>query len=526
MDDAQISMDRTFEKILESIRSGLFDVLHTGVAFFSETGRFVYCNRAFRRMFKLPEDVADKPVTDYFPTGDAGEVSSLRTGKMVVCTSPGNPNAGSVLFRYPIYDQDEKFRGVLVETVSLTMGKDGLLNRLEGMRDLEMQPVSVHPVEEEAEGDRQPSRPSRPAAAMPPAPAPAKTPGGLSTFESIIGKSAPIERLRGLGRRFAQSHEPILITGESGTGKELVAQALHVASKRSNRPFVSVNCAALPHELMESELFGYEAGAFTGAKSGGMKGKFELADTGTIFLDEVGELPLTLQAKLLRVLESGEIQKIAHKGRLHSNFRLIGATNRNLDEMVRQGAFREDLFHRLSVFELYVPPLRERVDDIPLLVRYLISQSVGEARCAEIRIDEEVYRAFMRYPWRGNIRELKNTLIYALYALGDDHRLLNMQHLPQRFLRELRNASGAETVSGERTGRLPSVGEPAIPEMPEAGSKGRFFEAGAAAERRILWDALVSSRYNKVLAAKTLGISRSKLYRKLREYGMLEHNGN
>ena len=170
--------------------------------------------------------------------------------------------------------------------------------------------------------------------------------------------------MRCLGRRFAFSQEPILVCGESGTGKELVAQALHMASQRSDRPFVTVNCAALPPELMESELFGYETGAFTGAKVGGVKGKFEMADTGTIFLDEIGELPLPMQAKLLRVLETGEIQKIAHKGQLHSDFRLIGATNRNLAEMVRQGQFREDLYHRLSVFELDIPPLRDRVSDI------------------------------------------------------------------------------------------------------------------------------------------------------------------
>lgn len=149
---------------------------------------------------------------------------------------------------------------------------------------------------------------------------------------------------------------------------------------------------------MESELFGYETGAFTGAKVGGVKGKFEMADTGTIFLDEIGELPLPMQAKLLRVLETGEIQKIAHKGQLHSDFRLIGATNRNLAEMVRQGQFREDLYHRLSVFELDIPPLRDRVSDIPLLVRHFVTQSVGDNRQKDIRIDDALYDAFAQYP--------------------------------------------------------------------------------------------------------------------------------
>ena len=145
-----------------------------------------------------------------------------------------------------------------------------------------------------------------------------------------------------------------------------------MASPRADKPFVTVNCAALPQELMESELFGYDAGAFTGAKAGGLPGKFEMANTGTIFLDEIGELPLAVQAKLLRVLESGEIQKIAHRGLLHSDFRLIGATNKNLAELVKNGQFREDLYHRLNIFELIIPPLRERLDDIPILTQYFI----------------------------------------------------------------------------------------------------------------------------------------------------------
>ena len=172
----------------------------------------------------------------------------------------------------------------------------------------------------------------------------------------------------------------ICLWGESGSGKELVAQALHMASLRADHPFVTVNCAALPPELIESELFGYDAGAFTGARADGLIGKFEMANGGTIFLDEIGELPLSIQVKLLRVLESGEIQKIAHRGRLYSDFRLIGATNRTLPQMVREGKFREDLYHRLNVFEIYIPPLRERLEDLPLLMRYLLNRALEEPK--------------------------------------------------------------------------------------------------------------------------------------------------
>ena len=480
MIDSSMILKATFEKIIESINIGIFDLLHTGVALFCDKGFFIYCNKSFLKMYNLPESVIGKHITDYFLTGERGVMSSIRTRKMVICSSQTKNNVWGVSFRYPIQDEQGQLRGVVVESIPSNLDKDKLLALLDTVRNLEMKSYSFS---EQKEAHKN---------------------SGLYTFEAIVGEAPCIENMRCLGRRFAFSQEPILVCGESGTGKELVAQALHMASQRSDRPFVTVNCAALPPELMESELFGYETGAFTGAKVGGVKGKFEMADTGTIFLDEIGELPLPMQAKLLRVLETGEIQKIAHKGQLHSDFRLIGATNRNLAEMVRQGQFREDLYHRLSVFELDIPPLRDRVSDIPLLVRHFVTQSVGDNRQKDIRIDDALYDAFAQYPWRGNVRELKNVLVYALYSLGDDQSVLTVQHLPPRFMREL------EAVAGT------------IPDAEDSRQDSQnFSEASARAERKVLWDALVNSRYNKVLAARTLGISRSKLYRKLREHGLL-----
>ena len=482
MIDSSMILKATFEKIIESINIGIFDLLHTGVALFCDKGFFIYCNKSFLKMYNLPESVIGKHITDYFLTGERGVMSSIRTRKMVICSSQTKNNVWGVSFRYPIQDEQGQLRGVVVESIPSNLDKDKLLALLDTVRNLEMKSYSFS---EQKEAHKN---------------------SGLYTFEAIVGEAPCIENMRCLGRRFAFSQEPILVCGESGTGKELVAQALHMASQRSDRPFVTVNCAALPPELMESELFGYETGAFTGAKVGGVKGKFEMADTGTIFLDEIGELPLPMQAKLLRVLETGEIQKIAHKGQLHSDFRLIGATNRNLAEMVRQGQFREDLYHRLSVFELDIPPLRDRVSDIPLLVRHFVTQSVGDNRQKDIRIDDALYDAFAQYPWRGNVRELKNVLVYALYSLGDDQSVLTVQHLPPRFMRELEAAAVAGTIPYAEDSRQDSQ---------------NFSEASARAERKVLWDALVNSRYNKVLAARTLGISRSKLYRKLREHGLL-----
>ena len=329
--------------------------------------------------------------------------------------------------------------------------------------------------------------------------------GLMYSFDSILGESKALKEAVSLARKVSVTDVPVLLTGETGTGKEVFAQSIHYSSKRARQNFVAVNCSSFSKELLESEMFGHKAGSFTGALKD-KKGLFEEANNGTIFLDEIGELPLPMQAKLLRVLETGEIQKIAHKGQLHSDFRLIGATNRNLAEMVRQGQFREDLYHRLSVFELDIPPLRDRVSDIPLLVRHFVTQSVGDNRQKDIRIDDALYDAFAQYPWRGYVRELKNVLLYALYSLGDDQSVLTVQHLPPRFMRELEAAAVAGTIPDAEGSRQDSQ---------------NFSEASARAERKVLWDALVNSRYNKVLAARTLGISRSKLYRKLREHGLL-----
>lgn len=283
--------------------------------------------------------------------------------------------------------------------------------------------------------------------------------------------------------------------------------ALHSASSRADKPFVTVNCAALPHDLMEAELFGYEGGAFTGAKSSGIKGKFELANRGTIFLDEIGELPLSMQAKLLRVLESGEIQKLAHRGQLHSDFRLIAATNKDLKESVERGSFREDLYHRLNILELTIPPLRDRVGDIPLLARHFIELHAGAKRGREIQISNELYRAFGLYPWHGNIRELKNVITYALFNLEEDEKVLSTRHLPERFFRELLTE------------------QPEIKEKELCPDNLNLDEVGAQAERKALLLALSSTKYNKTLTARVLGISRNKLYKKMRDFNLLSPSG-
>lgn len=466
------------ESLAQSAYADVFELLHTGIAVLSAKGRFLYCNQAFLSMFHLPRDIKDKHVSDFFLTAEQGVMATIRTRQPTYCSSLTNTDAQGISFRYPLLDTEGKLYGVIIESIPPNIDPERMRTFMDTIRDLEKKSNYLE------QKVRQ------------------KT-GRLYTFDSLIGHSPALMGLKKKGLAFARGGDPILVLGESGTGKEMVAQALHSASPRADKPFVTVNCAALPADLIEAELFGYESGAFTGAKSGGMKGKFELAHKGTIFLDEIGELPLPVQSKLLRVLETGEIQKLAHRGELHSDFRLLAATNKDLKRCVDHGTFREDLYHRLDILELIIPPLRERVGDIPLLAPRFIELHAGIKRAREIQISSEVYHVFGLYPWHGNIRELKNVITYALFQLEEDENILSTHHLPVRFFREL--ASGQPEIRAKEAGA----------------ARLNLSEAGAEAERKALVAALSGTKYNKTLAARVLGISRNKLYKKLREFNML-----
>ncbi len=232
-------------------------------------------------------------------------------------------------------------------------------------------------------------------------------------FEEIVGRSPVLARLLEQVRRVALTDTPVLVLGETGTGKDLVARAVHDASPRRSRVLVTVNCAALPATLIESELFGYEKGAYTGALAR-TPGRFEVADGGTLLLDEIGELPPELQAKLLRVLQTGEFERLGSSKTLRTDVRLIAATNRDLEREVREGRFRADLFYRLSVFPLTLPPLRDRAEDIPLLVWHFIARKQARLGRHIERVPDRLMRAFCAYAWPGNVRELENVVERAL----------------------------------------------------------------------------------------------------------------
>ena len=310
------------------------------------------------------------------------------------------------------------------------------------------------------------------------------------TFDSIIGSSQTIKSLKIEALRAAANQFPVLITGESGTGKELFAQAIHHAGPRRVHPFVRINCAAIPKDLLESELFGYEKGAFTGAGPSGKPGKFELARQGTVFLDEVGDLPLEMQPKLLRVIEDKEFERVGGTKIIQSDFRIIAATNQNLERMLIGNRFRKDLFYRLNVIPLHIPPLHERKSDILPTARHLLKQMAREANLGEQKIDREAEKALINYRWQGNVRELSNVLERTMSTLEGD--TIRLQHLPFYVYRSHRK----------------------FPEHHQSPLK----DVQTRTEKEAILYTLKETNNNKARAAKMLGIHRTLLYKKMSKY--------
>ncbi len=314
------------------------------------------------------------------------------------------------------------------------------------------------------------------------------------TFDSIVGSSRVIRELKKEALKASVNQFPVLITGDSGTGKELFAQAIHHASPRKLYPFVRINCSAIPKDLLESELFGYEKGAFTGAKSEGKPGKFEIANQGTVFLDEIGDLPLVMQPKLLRVVEEKEFERVGGTKIIRSDFRVIAATNQDLEDMLADERFRKDLFYRLNVIPLHIPPLRERKSDIVPLAQHFLKQMAKEANLSEISLDNDAAAALKKYTWPGNVRELLNVLERALSSIEGD--IIHLGDLPFYVSRMQKK----------------------LPEQNQ--STMDFKGVQARAERDAIQYALKETRHNKAQAAKLLGIHRTLLYKKMKKYNI------
>lgn len=312
------------------------------------------------------------------------------------------------------------------------------------------------------------------------------------TFDSILGSSAKLRSALHLAHISSSSSAPVMLFGETGTGKELFAQAIHNESERSNRPFVAINCGAIPKELLESELFGYEEGSFTGAQKGGRPGKFELADTGTLFLDEIGDMPFDMQVKLLRVLQSGEIQRVGGLRTVSVDLRVISATNKNLKRAISEHKFRPDLYYRICTLKIMVPPLRERPEDILPLVSHFIQRHELQQNRKYSLLEPETKQAILRYDWPGNVRQLESAVERAVH-LSEGGVLL-----PEHFgIGKFKSFSDSIALSESWTQR--TLGE---------------------IESQAIVDTLANVGGNICKAALTLGISRPTIYRKLKKYGI------
>jgi two-component system NtrC family response regulator/two-component system response regulator AtoC len=319
----------------------------------------------------------------------------------------------------------------------------------------------------------------------------------------LVGRSPAMEQLRELIDRVARYDVNVLIRGETGTGKELVATALHLASARRNGPFIPLDCAALPETLMESELFGHERGAFTGATHRQM-GRFELAHGGTLFLDEIGNLPLSTQVRLLRVLEDRAITRVGGRTPILIDVRIIAATHVNFEEAIQAGRFRDDLYHRLNEFTIRIPPLRERPEDVPDLTEHFRRRISAELVKPLDRVSPDALRALQAYPWPGNVRELRNVLKRAaVLSTGT----IGLRDLPV----ELQAARAPETTSrADRDGRLRDV----------------VHEVVERTERELIMRTLERTRWNRAQTARILGINYKTLQGKLRQYGLPERKAN
>lgn len=315
----------------------------------------------------------------------------------------------------------------------------------------------------------------------------------FNAFEKIVGHSKKLQETISLARRVANTNVAVLIRGESGTGKELFAEAIHQESPRHNKPFVVINCGAIPASLFESELFGYQSGAFTGADRHGREGKFEAANGGTIFLDEIGEMPAEMQVKLLRVLQNKRFYRVGGNDPVEVDVRVVAATHRDLEQMISEGTFREDLYYRINVVSVTIPPLRQRREDIPELTYMFIHEFCLQQNREMVQMAPEVMPALLNYPWPGNVRELRN--IVERMVIFAEEELIIADHLPEtiRFRKYVPTAADAD---------------------------GKLTDITDRTEREIILQALESSNGDKSKAAKKIGVPRSTLYYKMHKFNI------
>jgi two-component system nitrogen regulation response regulator GlnG len=335
--------------------------------------------------------------------------------------------------------------------------------------------------------------------------------------DSIVGQSTAMQHVFKMIGRVSHSDAPVMITGESGTGKELAASAIHRFSQRAGRNFVAINCAAIPEQLLESELFGHEKGAFTGAITQRV-GRFEQSDGGTLFLDEIGDMPLSLQGKILRVLQNGEFSRIGSSATLKTDVRIIAATNKNLEREVATKSFREDLFYRLNVVRIQLPPLRQRIEDVRLLAEYFLQKVAVRKHMPRLKLAEDAIHNLEAYPWPGNVRELENVIQRATVLATSD--IILPKDLPLGVM-ELQ-ADGAPPVmpAGGYAAPTEITTEVAIEVLLKEAQSNPGVELLPWLEREFTLHAMKATRGNQVRAAKLLGITRATLRKRIERFGI------
>jgi transcriptional regulator with PAS, ATPase and Fis domain len=501
--DLNDPLPRDAQSILELAARSMFELFANaseGMLLVDRQARVVWINDQYKRYlpalgYEQVEDFVGHPVDSVVQNTQMHKV--LETGKPILIDLLTNRAGTFVVTRIPLRDPLGEVIGALgivlfdhAETnLQPLVGKFSLLQRDldDARRELASQRISLRQTQRGAQGSG--LRQSR------------------YTFASFVGASPAAVEVKRQARRAAQSSSPVLLLGETGTGKELLAHAIHAASNRADKAFVSINIAAVPDTLLEAEFFGVAPGAFTGADPKGREGKFRLAHGGTLFLDEIGDMPLSLQAKLLRALQEGEIEPLGSNQLLPFDARVIAATSRDLTQLVREGQFREDLFYRLNVLPIRVPPLRDRPQDIPALVEVLGDDMAIRSGGQAPELSAQAFALLAAQLWRGNIRELRNVLEQAM--MRSDTYQLGPAHLEAVF-QESGVSPRAPVLQAGALVASPVHVPPSVSALLRPWS-----EQVAELEGQAIAAALQVAKGNKAAAAKLLGISRATLYARL-----------
>jgi PAS domain S-box-containing protein len=460
MEDSNLEINK-LRQGLESMKD-ILDNAYQGIVLVDKEGRIVKWN--YEKLFGIKEeDVLGKHVEDVIENSRLHIV--VKTGQKELCDVQRIQGHDMIASRTPIIKN-----GKILGAVGTILFKD-----VKEVKDLAKKLKTLENTVDKYKDEI------------------SKMYSAQYSFENIITQNERMLKLKSIARKAAHSNSTVLIQGESGTGKEYFAHAIHMASNRRHASFIRVNCAAIPHELLESELFGYEGGAFTGARKEGKIGKLELANDGTLLLDEIGSMPFSMQAKLLRVLEEREIERIGGNNRIKVDIRVIASTNEDLRTAVKEGRFRQDLFYRLHVVEIEIPPLRERLDDIPILTEYMLAQLAQNMGFAHKGVTEKVKMSLGLYSWPGNVRELRNVLERAANISSGDK--IKLEHLPEYISSSFLKDSHQESTC-------------------------LLKDAVAKAEISVIMEALRLANGSRTEAAKYLGIHRTALYKKMAGYGI------